>query len=99
MRREKATVGASPRAGKRAFASANLILELLPLHPHLNLADLLPLRHVAEDLLGDLGEQRAGDDRVHVASARLDFLAAAADGGDQGVVVGEAGLVVLADAV
>ena len=50
--------------------------------------DAPALGHAAEDLLGDLGQERAGEDVVDVAGAALDLVAAAGDAVDQLVAVG-----------
>src|SRR5205814_95632 len=55
--------------------------------------------HAREELAGDLRQQGAGDDVIDVAGAALDFLAAAGDGRQQGVVIGKRRLVILAHAV
>ena len=49
----------------------------------MDLAERPALGHAGEDLLGDLGEQGAGEDVVDVARAALDLAAAAGDAVDQ----------------
>ena len=68
----------------------NRILERpLVVDRHVDLGDRLARGHAGEELLRHLGQQRAREDVVDVAGAALDLRAAAGDGVDQVVAVGE----------
>src|SRR5687767_9739662 len=55
-------------------------------------------RHAREELVRHLGQQRARQDVVNVARARLDLLAASGYLGDDALVVGEGRAVALGEA-
>ena len=81
--------GCGTRGGERKHSFGPCLLDgvaeaTLVIHANLNPGDGLALGHPGEELLGDLGEQGAGEDVVDVAGAALDLLAAAGDVLDRG---------------
>jgi len=61
---------------------------------HAHPADRLPFRHPRQHRLGNLRQQGARQDVIHIARSAFDFGAAAGDGADQRLVVQELGAMI-----
>src|SRR5882724_12557271 len=82
--------------GSAVVVLGNFILKCaIGINRNMYFRDPLSLGHAGEEFTGDLRQKRAGEDVIHVARPTFHFGAALGDGGDQGVIIGELGPIVL----